>query len=56
MRTIDADELIRILEEMERDAEARPEVGLKPAPMLRKIRHIVDEMAGNTAGTKPVRR
>lgn len=44
-RTINADELLRILDVMERDAEEHPEVGLKPAPMIRKIKEVVEALA-----------
>ena len=44
-RTINADELLRILDIMEADAEEHPEVGLKPAPMIRKLKELVEALA-----------
>ena len=43
--TINADELIRILQELESDAEEHPECQLKAAPMVRKILGIVEILA-----------
>lgn len=43
-RTINADDLLRILDIMEEDAEKHPEVGLKPAPMIRKLKELVEAM------------
>lgn len=44
-RTVDADELLGILQGLESSAEEHPECQLRAAPLLRKISGIVEKMA-----------